>query len=177
MLKLVILECIKPMMSGMSDDIGILMQQEDKKTVIMRAFSLVEVVMALGIVSFAMVGLMGLLTVAIGTSKDSIDATRQTQIVQKIFAEAQLTVWEKKEGRYQFVPVKSIYYFSFDGAELTASKDAQYTVYVTPTNLLLPGALVPPDASYATNLVVGIVNRTKSTTTNSYNSVLVRTGL
>jgi len=51
------------------------------------AFSLVEVVLSLGIVSFAFVGLLGLLPIGLNTFNNSIDATVESQIAQGVLAE------------------------------------------------------------------------------------------
>jgi Tfp pilus assembly protein PilV len=50
------------------------------------AFSLVEVVLALGVVSFAIVAILGLIPLGLQTSHSSQDETRAAQIAQGIFA-------------------------------------------------------------------------------------------
>ncbi len=50
-------------------------------------FSLVEIVMALGIVSFAIVGIMGLFPVAMKSALESQRETRAAQIAQQIFSD------------------------------------------------------------------------------------------
>ncbi len=50
------------------------------------AFSLVEVVLALGIVSFAIVAILGLIPTGLQTSHSSQDETRAAQIAQSILA-------------------------------------------------------------------------------------------
>jgi uncharacterized protein (TIGR02598 family) len=52
-------------------------------------FSLIEVVLALGIVSFAFVGLLGLMPVGLDTLRKAIDTSAQSQIAQQISAEIQ----------------------------------------------------------------------------------------
>lgn len=52
-------------------------------------FSLIEVTMAIGIVAFAFVGLMGLLPVGMSAFNHAIDSTVEAQIAQRVFAEAQ----------------------------------------------------------------------------------------
>ncbi len=54
-----------------------------------RAFSLVEIVISVGIVSFAFVALMGMIPVGLSTFENSIDATMEAQISQRLFSEAQ----------------------------------------------------------------------------------------
>src|SRR4051812_25727140 len=50
------------------------------------AFSLVEVVLALGVVSFAIVAILGVLPTGLQTGKASQDETRATQIAQAILS-------------------------------------------------------------------------------------------
>ncbi len=59
-----------------------------------RAFSLVEVVLALGIIAFAFVANIGMLPVGLQTFRDSADKTQTTQIAQNLLAEAQQTPFE-----------------------------------------------------------------------------------
>ena len=49
------------------------------------AFSLVEVVLALGVISFAIVAILGVLPVALQTGHSAQDETRAPQIAQDIF--------------------------------------------------------------------------------------------
>jgi uncharacterized protein (TIGR02598 family) len=51
------------------------------------AFSLVEVVIALGIISFAIIAIVGMLPVALKSSQDSMRETDATLIAQRIFSE------------------------------------------------------------------------------------------
>lgn len=50
-----------------------------------KAFSLVEIVLALGIISFALVGIMGLFPVAMKSAQESQRETRAAQIAQQVF--------------------------------------------------------------------------------------------
>ena len=54
-------------------------------------FSLVEVVIAIGILSFAMVPLLGMLPTGLNTFRNSIDRSVSTQIAQQILNEARQT--------------------------------------------------------------------------------------
>src|SRR3954451_24442826 len=51
-----------------------------------RAFSLVEVVLALGVVSFAIVAILGVIPVGLRTGHSAQDQTRSAQIAQDILA-------------------------------------------------------------------------------------------
>jgi len=57
----------------------------------MAAFSLVEVVIAIGIVSFAFVGILGLLPAGMHQFRGAINTTVCTQIAQQIISDAQQT--------------------------------------------------------------------------------------
>jgi len=52
-----------------------------------RGFSLVEVVLALGVIAFALVGIMGLFPVAMRSAQESQRETRATLIAQQIFSD------------------------------------------------------------------------------------------
>lgn len=58
-------------------------------------FSLVEIAMALGIVSFALVALIGMLPVGLRTAADAIQTTNEALVAQAIFAEAQLSPYDE----------------------------------------------------------------------------------
>lgn len=60
-----------------------------------KAFSLVEVTMALGIFSFALMGLLGLIPAAVTTHREAKLDTVLTQIKQRLAAEVLLTDGEK----------------------------------------------------------------------------------
>lgn len=57
-----------------------------KSSRIANAFSLVEVVLALGVVSFAVVAILGILPVGLNTSHSAQDETRAAQIAEDILA-------------------------------------------------------------------------------------------
>lgn len=50
------------------------------------AFSLIEIVLAVGIISFALVGILGLFPVALGAAADSREETQATFIADQVFA-------------------------------------------------------------------------------------------
>jgi uncharacterized protein (TIGR02598 family) len=56
-----------------------------------KGFSLVEVVLALGIVSFSLVGILSMFPVALDTATDSKNETRVTFIAQSIFSDLQFS--------------------------------------------------------------------------------------
>ena len=52
-----------------------------------RAFSLIEIVLALGIISFALVGIMGLFPVAMKSAQESQRETRAALIARQVFSD------------------------------------------------------------------------------------------
>lgn len=58
---------------------------------IVPAFSLIEIVVALGIISFAIVGIMGLFPVAMRAAQESQRETRAAAIAQQIFSDLEST--------------------------------------------------------------------------------------
>lgn len=70
------------------------MRQNAKKIMPKRgqkAFSMVEMALAMGVVSFAMISLLGLLPVGLSIARDTIDITVQSQVTQLISNQVQLT--------------------------------------------------------------------------------------
>ena len=55
------------------------------------AFSLIEVVLALGVIAFALVGIMGLFPVAMKSAQESQRETRATLIAQQIFSDLRVS--------------------------------------------------------------------------------------
>jgi Tfp pilus assembly protein PilV len=72
------------------------------------AFSLIEVVLALGVVSFAIVGIMGLFPVAMRAGLESQRETRATHIARKIYSDLKASpatnaLFEQSPGNYQTI--------------------------------------------------------------------------
>lgn len=78
-------------------------------------FSLVEIAIAIGILSFAMIALFGLLPVGMGSLRDSISTSTQTQIVSRVLSDAQLSDFTKYTG--------GTYYFNDEGSPVTGASD------------------------------------------------------
>lgn len=113
------------------------------------AFSLVEVVLAIGIISFAFVAVFGLLPVGLHSFRQSIDNSLGSQIVQRLINEAQQTDYPAL-----IATTSSLRYFDDQGREVPALKDSIYTAEVSvvaPTTL--PNTTSPPTESLATVIV------------------------
>lgn len=104
------------------------------------AFTLVEVLLSLGIVSFAFMALCGVLPVGLQSYRDAIDNTCRANIVRVISAElaqAPYDTIEARKGEQRF--------FSDQGLEVTSEKDAHFRV--TYQNILTSTSLFGPTNS------------------------------
>lgn len=117
----------------------------EKKRSTCRAFSLVEVTLALGLVGFGMVSMMGLLPSGLTTFREAMDRTLSAQIVQAVLNEYQLTDYSSLPTG----PVTS--YYDADGQTVDANgnpvtaKTGKYRVEVGFEVAELPGGARNPD--------------------------------
>jgi len=129
-----------------------------------RGFSLVEVTIALGLVSFAVITIMGLLPTGLSTLRQAMNQTVEAQIVRTIGAQSVIA---------PFTNLASRTYFDEEGLP-TDSTDAYYTVDVTTQPPVFPGVA---NAGVLTNsltaLKIQIVARKK---TNSYTLEVANAG-
>lgn len=106
-------------------------------------FSLVEVVIAMGIVSFAMVSMMGLIPVGLTTFHQAVDATVVAQIAQGVLNEAQLTpfdqlsdysaAYDESGGRVEEGSPAEVYRASLTHASVTDSVTTHFSSAVATT--------------------------------------------
>lgn len=82
-----------------------------------QAFSLVEVVLALGIVSFGLLTTLGLMSVGLTTLHQAMQQTVETQIVQSINSQALLTSYTNLATVYS----GTTFYYDDEGQYLTNS--------------------------------------------------------
>lgn len=68
------------------------------------AFSLIEIVLALGVISFALVGIMGLFPVALRSAQESQRETRAALIAQQIFSDLRAGTGTKRFVTYGSSP-------------------------------------------------------------------------
>ena len=91
-------------------------------------FSLVEIVIAVGVVSFALIALLGLLPAGLKTFKGTMNMAVGSQIAQRVFNDIQVSDWSTIGATNRF--------FDEQGNELTNSNAVNciYWVQVTTTN-------------------------------------------
>ena len=95
-------------------------------------FSLVEVTIALGLISFALISILGLIPTGLSTLRQSMNQTVEAQIVRTIGAQAVLTSYTNL--------AMSGAYFDDEGLPVAAASGACYIVNVTKANSVFPGS-------------------------------------
>lgn len=135
-------------------------------------FSLVELVLAIGIVSFAFVSLFALLPVGLTTFRQTMDTTIGSQIVHRIINEAQQTDYTTLVATPTFDR-----YFDDQGNEVSSLDNSIYTAEISVTAPTpLPNTSTPSSTSLATVIVKFANNpahRASPFTTTSPNSYSV----
>lgn len=104
------------------------------------AFSLVEVTMALGIVLFALLTIVGLLPMGLTSLRDAMEQTVESQIVQRTSAEVLLTPYKQLA---QTISGRTCYYdgegYLLASSPAAAPAATQYWVTTTQADPVYPG--------------------------------------
>ena len=108
----------------------------------LRGFSLVEVVLALAIISIVMVSLVGMLPVGLTTFRGSSTRTISVQISQRILNES------RQAGFSNLSAMPQIRYFTEEGDETTATSPTK--IYVARTDVIIR-VIVPGTGSAFSN--------------------------
>jgi uncharacterized protein (TIGR02598 family) len=130
-----------------------------KAATIRSGFTLVEVVLALGIASFVIISLVPLLLVSLSSAQKSIDFTRRSQVIQQVASE--LT-----QSQFATTTTSATWYFDAEGIE-TNEAAAFFTVksqYIT-VGITLPGS-TGPAANLNKIALISSTPKPNSSTTN-----------
>ena len=97
--------------------------QRDNKFFLLRleGFSLIEVVLAVGVAAFALVALMGLLPVGLATFKSTMNTAVGTQISQRVFNDLQVSDFSALQSTNR--------YFDEQGNDLGPNSNALNCIY------------------------------------------------
>ncbi len=117
-----------------------------------RAFSLVEVTLALGIAAFGLVAAVGLIPVGLSTMRDAMDDTAQSMISDRIAGEAALTSFEDLAAKYDS---GTTLYFDDEGQ--LQDREETFTRYRVKTalrDIVYPGSNQAPTGALAQNAKV-----------------------
>ena len=93
-------------------------------------FSLVEVVIAVGIMALGLVAVLGLLPHGLAMTKKTSDLTYQTRIFQHLLSEYQSMPWEALEGASTGGGAQ-LRYFDYQGIELTSNSTDQQEILLS----------------------------------------------
>lgn len=100
-------------------------------------FSLVEVAIAMGIISFALVALLGLLSVGVRAGKDSHDDTMAAEISRVAFSE-----WKSGTNNFSMGDSTMTNYYTYDAKRLSGAGSSAYfecLILNTTHSINLPG--------------------------------------
>lgn len=104
-----------------------------------RGFTLVEVAMSLGILSFALTAILGLLSVGMTSFRGSLDRTMESQLLEWSYTQARSTY---AEDAFASMDEPQTFYFDADGLWLPEEGvgSANYSATLRSTKKLLPGS-------------------------------------
>lgn len=139
------------------------------------AFSLVEVVLALGVIAFAIVAILGVLPVALQTGHTSQDETRAAQIAQSVFSTMSSQAQSKFTGVSLPLPSPAptinlstsitsatapaaFLYADNDGQISDSATGATYSISIITDNFSATTSPVPFDSGYANKVTIRIVS-------------------
>ncbi len=132
-------------------------------------FSLVESVLALGIVSFALVSVLGLIPIALSTFRSALKIHMESQIVQTLCRDSFL--------QNQNLENSKTYFYNEQGAEIAAgSPEIIYKAVVTQKPLEISSARLL-STGVAKIVIVEITNISNPAVTNSFPIVVANSPL
>ena len=114
------------------------------------AFSLIEVTIALGIVAFAMVPIIGLVATGMKSLRDSMDETVRGEIVRKVAGEALRVPYANLSAEFQ----NQTFYFDDEGIRQSSSNAS--TIFVATTAISAPPSLITSDTGIARLLSMNV---------------------
>jgi len=101
-----------------------------------RGFSLVEVVMALGLASFVLVGLLGLLPIGLNTMRDARGDSLRAEIIKSVANTAQQT-------DFSLLGTLNGTKYQFDNNGMLSSTDALYEAVLSTGSVSVPSSTSP----------------------------------
>jgi uncharacterized protein (TIGR02598 family) len=133
------------------------------------AFSLIEVTISLGIVAFAMVPIIGLVSAGMKSLRDSMDETVRAEIVRKVSGEALRVPYTNLSKEFQ----NKTNYFDDEGVQQSSSNAS--TIFVATTALAEPPSLITSDTSIARLLSVNVQHFADSKNKTIYSQLILNT--
>jgi uncharacterized protein (TIGR02598 family) len=148
-------------------------------------FSLIEITLALGVLSFALVAMMGLIPVGLTTLRGAVDASTMARITQQISSQARMTSFTNLPARF----ANREFYFDENGDFLTNSPAPPPTemrywavtaladaTFPGSTNILSPGTLANSVQAISVRIISAPSYTAATRTTNSQNLLIPNSG-
>lgn len=133
------------------------------------AFSLVEVTIALGILAFAIIPMIGLVSVGMKTLRSSMDVTVQIDVVRKTVGEATRIPFTDLTATFD----NQLFYFDDEGIQQTSS-NAQ-TIFVARAAVNAPPSLLTSNTNIARLLEVTVHHFGDTNNQTVYSQLIVNT--
>lgn len=133
------------------------------------AFSLIEVTIALGIFAFAMIPVIGLVSVGMKTLRNSMDVTVQSDLVRKTVGEAMRIPFGNLSTAFD----NKLFYFDDEGVQ-QPSRNPQ-TIFVASSAVTSPPSLLAADGSIAKLLKVTVYHFADTNNKTVYSQLIVNT--
>jgi uncharacterized protein (TIGR02598 family) len=134
-------------------------------------FSLIEVVLAIGIMAFAFIPLLGLMPLGLNTSRQAIDTTIDAQIVQQMTSLAQqtnfssLSILATNPLASSTPPANGLIYFDANGNMTTSANGIYKASFSAPVNTVLPGGSTTTKLATLTIYILSVHTPNGATTT------------
>lgn len=113
-----------------------------------RGFSLVEVTLTIGILSFGLISILGLFPVGLRTLHQAADQVTEGQIAQRLGGEMLLTPFTQLETKY----AQETYFYSEDGDLLGDADGARYRATFSLADPVYPGTSEVPASTVVESL-------------------------
>lgn len=133
-------------------------------------FSLVEVTLAIGIVSFCLFTMLGLLPTGLNTLRDAAAHTAQAQILQQVASQAQVLPYTNSSGGLTLPTfLNTNLFFDEAGLKTALAANARYEVTFNTLNPTYPGSeRAPAISNSVTSIRINIRPTGQTRITNSY---------
>src|SRR6187402_786674 len=129
-----------------------------------RAFTLVEVVLALGVASFGLISMLGLLSVGLKTFHDAINATTESEITQQLANQLRLANFSSVQN----ATTTSTYYFNQEGVATNAAGAIYFASVNPPSKLAVPGGgSIPTTQTNTLTFVISVWSKSSPQATNA----------
>jgi uncharacterized protein (TIGR02598 family) len=136
-----------------------------------KGFSLVETVLAMGIVSFAMMGILGLVPLGLSHFRQAMTVTAESQILQSLSNDLLLADYDKLVDEFAQNGGKLEYYYDDQGGKVdSGAAERLYTVTVELGNL----AAADLNSTAGKTAAIQIASDTKSHTVKKYSLIVPR---